>query len=141
MTNKVKKEIEKIKEDHWPDMDLKKWLNSLDGANWARISTSYALSEDFIREFQDKLDWVNISHHQDLSEDFMREMKHKIDWYWIYAPLHQNLSEDFIFDMWIFLNPLVFERHFINGYKITRERLAELIEKHKVESRYDLMEI
>ena len=31
-----------------------------------------------IREFQDKVDWYNISQHQNLSEDFIREFKDKV---------------------------------------------------------------
>jgi hypothetical protein len=52
------------------------------------------LSEDFIREFKDKVDWEFVSEYQDLSEDFIREFKDKVDWYWI--SFRQILSEDFI---------------------------------------------
>ena len=38
------------------------------------------LSEDFIREFQDKVDWDCISKYQNLSEDFIREFQDKVDW-------------------------------------------------------------
>ena len=36
------------------------------------------LSEDFIREFQDKVWWNYISEFQKLSEDFIREFKEKL---------------------------------------------------------------
>ena len=37
------------------------------------------LSEDFIREFQDKVVWRYISEYQTLSEDFKEEFKDKIN--------------------------------------------------------------
>ena len=37
------------------------------------------LSEDFIREFKEKVDWDNISQSQQLSEDFIKEFNLKID--------------------------------------------------------------
>jgi hypothetical protein len=35
--------------------------------NWKEISEHQTLSEEFIREFQDKVDWEIISEHQTLS--------------------------------------------------------------------------
>ena len=51
--------------------------------NWQNISTHQTLSEDFIREFKDKVDWEGISYYQTLSESFIREFKDKVDWHWI----------------------------------------------------------
>ena len=65
-----------------------------DKVHWVNISYHQKLSEDFIREFQDKVYWVNISYHQKLSEDFIREFQDKINWDSI--SLKQKLSEDFI---------------------------------------------
>ena len=42
------------------------------------ISMCQHLSEDFIREFQDRVDWVYISNSQHLSEDFIREFKDRL---------------------------------------------------------------
>ena len=61
---------------------------------WKEISMSQKLSEDFIREFQDKVNWDRISRCQKLSEDFIREFQDKVKWGWI--SMYQNLSEDFI---------------------------------------------
>ena len=61
--------------------------------NWEYISENKELSEDFIREFQDKVDLKNISAQQKLSEDFIREFKDKVYWCEISC---QKLSEDFI---------------------------------------------
>ena len=44
------------------------------------ISHRQTLSEDFIREFQDKVDLENISSYSTLSEDFIREFQDKVDW-------------------------------------------------------------
>jgi len=58
------------------------------------VSKYQDLSENFIREFKDKLDWTNISYHQKISEDFIRKFTGRINWYHISSS--QNLSEDFI---------------------------------------------
>ena len=47
---------------------------------WCQISESQQLSEDFIREFQNKVDWKQISKYQKLNEDIIREFKDKLDW-------------------------------------------------------------
>ena len=62
--------------------------------DWEFISKRLKLSEDFIREFKDKLDWRNISGYQKLSEDFIREFKDVVNWYCISEC--QVLSEEFI---------------------------------------------
>ena len=43
--------------------------------DWFWISEYQKLSEDFIREFKDKVNWYWISEKQKLSEDFIREFK------------------------------------------------------------------
>ena len=65
-----------------------------DYKGWYEVSEHEGLTEDFIREFQDKVDWDCISECQRLSEDFIREFKDKVYWYWISK--NQYLSEDFI---------------------------------------------
>lgn len=60
---------------------------------WGNISKFQTLSENFIREFQNKVDWYYISEYQILSEKFIREFEDKVDWFNIFK--HQNLSEDF----------------------------------------------
>ena len=67
---------------------------SLDEVNWGNISLFRKLSENFIREFQNKLEWFWISIYQKLSEDFIREFQDKVNWG--YISIHQKLSEDFI---------------------------------------------
>jgi len=55
------------------------------------------LSEDFLREFKDEfdcVDWINISYLQELSEDFIREFQDKVNWTGI--TMCQDISEDFI---------------------------------------------
>ena len=61
---------------------------------WYWVSQHQHLSEDFIREFKDRVHWGCISDYQNLSEDFIREFKNKVDWACISA--YQHLSEDFI---------------------------------------------
>lgn len=62
--------------------------------DWKCISKHQQLSEDFIREFADKVYWDYISARQQLSEDFMREFADKVDWKCI--SIFQHLSEAFI---------------------------------------------
>ena len=47
--------------------------------DWWYISMHKTLSEDFIREFQDKVSWCDISIYQKLSIKFREEFKNKID--------------------------------------------------------------
>ncbi len=54
------------------------------------ISIYQKLSENFIREFQDKVDWNYISNYQKLSENFIREFQDKVDWN--YIPKLSNLN-------------------------------------------------
>ena len=74
-----------------------KRANEILGANcqsWKSVSIHKDLTEDFIREFADKVDWGWISMYQYLSEDFIKESQHLVDWDWISEK--QHLSEDFI---------------------------------------------
>ena len=65
-----------------------------DKVNWNCISTYQRLSENFIREFKNKVNWNCISNYQRLSEDFIREFKNDVSWGWVL--ISQHLSEDFI---------------------------------------------
>ena len=47
--------------------------------HWFIISGSETLSEDFIREFRNKVSWCYISYYQSLSKDFIVEFFDKID--------------------------------------------------------------
>lgn len=53
-------------------------LNKIKG--WDYISMYQILSEEFIREFKDKLNWEGISCYQKLSPQFIIEMKDYIEW-------------------------------------------------------------
>lgn len=68
-----------------------------DKVNWEYISKCQKLSENFIREFHDKVDWVSISINQKLSESFIREFQDKVDWECIssYQKLSENLVREF----------------------------------------------
>ena len=65
-----------------------------DRVDWNYISTCQKLSENFIREFKHKVNWPDISIYQKLSENFIREFKGEVSWYWISS--YQKLSDDFI---------------------------------------------
>ena len=71
--------------------------NKILGTNyddWYYLSGHEGLTEDFIREFADKVDWYIVSRYQYLSENFIREFKDMVDWSWISES--QHLSENFI---------------------------------------------
>ena len=68
--------------------------NSLDDVNWHNISKCQKLSENFIREFQNKVYWYYIVKYQKLSENFIREFQNEVNWYYIVKC--QKLSENFI---------------------------------------------
>jgi hypothetical protein len=57
--------------------------NVLEAADWSNISVYQDLSEDFIREFKDKICWSSISLYQSLSEDFVLEFIDRISWLFI----------------------------------------------------------
>ena len=63
-------ELEDFLRDHasiWKDDD------------WFLISQT-PISEEFIREFADRVTWSEISCYQDLSESFIREFVDRVDW-------------------------------------------------------------
>ena len=70
---------------------LFKFIQTNKNVDWEDISWYYKLSENFIREFQDKINWYWISANQILSENFIQEFKDKVSW--IYILLYQNLSK------------------------------------------------
>jgi len=65
-----------------------------DKVNWYRISKYQVLSESFIREFEDRVNWKEISEYQVLSESFIREFEDRVNWERISK--YQKLSENFI---------------------------------------------
>ena len=54
--------------------------NGVESIDWEGISRNQTLSEDFIREFKDKVNWDYISAFQSLSEEFIEKMKDKVNW-------------------------------------------------------------
>ena len=65
-----------------------------DKVYWTYISCHQKLSEKFIIEFQDKINWTRISISQKLSDGFIREFQDYVNWFWISTS--QKLSEEFI---------------------------------------------
>jgi hypothetical protein len=92
----IRKIINKLSKDDWNYISYYQMLSEdfirefQDKVYWDNISEYQTLSEDFIREFQNKVNWSNISFYQTLSEDFIREFKNKVDWY--YIRLNENLK-------------------------------------------------
>jgi len=97
--NTDKKNINFLRND-WKIISYYKYLSEdfirefKDKVIWEYISESQKLSEAFIREFQDKVDWSRISSSQKLSEEFIREFKDRVNWE--YISIDQKLSTKFI---------------------------------------------
>ena len=66
---------------------------AFDWRDWGFYSNNI-LSEDFIREFKDKVDWSAICRYQKLSENFIREFKDKVHW-GVVSIYQNNLSDEF----------------------------------------------
>ena len=72
---------------------LLKFIQTNKNVDYVYISYFYILSENFIREFKDKIDWKYISIYQKLSENFIEEFQDKVNW--DYISKYQTLSENF----------------------------------------------
>ncbi len=110
------------------DEFLDKFKEKLTINDWGLISDKIKLSEDFIREFQDKLDWICVSYYQELSEEFIREFKNKV--YWNNISYNQKLSEEFIKEFKDDVN--------WNIIYLNQELSFEFMEKFKQLLKYDL---
>lgn len=77
-------------------MDIEEYLENQN--YWNKVPWDKELSqddiEDFMREFQNKVDWDFISREQGLSENFIREFQDRVNWFII--SLFQKLSRKFI---------------------------------------------
>ena len=83
--------MEEKKKQEWQD------LIESNGDDWDSISINQKLSEDFIREFKDKVHFDWISRYQTLSEDFIRSCQLRV--YWRNICQYQKLSCDFMKEM------------------------------------------
>ena len=94
MNKEVEKEVKEIIKEKGLNLSIEEFIDDLCGTNWEYISKYHKLSENFIREFQDKVDWYYISKYQKLSENFIREFKDKVNWEFISE--YFLLSESFV---------------------------------------------
>jgi len=90
MTDKLKKEVEKLIEKEESNCSTEEFQDKVE---WSNILYYQTLSEDFIRGFQDKINWKHISIHQTLPEDFIREFKNKLDLDYLLET--KKISEEF----------------------------------------------
>ena len=74
---------------------IKRYHRYYNDVAWHSISRCQKLSEDFIREFQDKVIWQYITIKHNLSEDFLKEFKKKIDWSSVFR-FSIDVSEDLL---------------------------------------------
>ena len=82
-----------IKRQYLNEIGEKKNVNEIDKFEWYLISQK-KLSENFIREFKDKISWGEVSMTSTLSEEFIQEFADDVDWLFISS--RQILSENFI---------------------------------------------
>jgi hypothetical protein len=71
----MKKSVQKLLDEL---MRRYSW-KSIDDINWICISRHQGLSEDFIREFKNKIYWHRISHWQNLSYEFISEFRNELN--------------------------------------------------------------
>jgi len=71
MRKSVEKELNSLKKIYK--------LSNIEDVDWTMVSVYQKLSEDLIREFQDKFWWEFITFFQDLSKDFIIEFKDKLN--------------------------------------------------------------
>jgi hypothetical protein len=76
---------------HFPEL---KWNIRSKKLDWGFVLLTERVSEEFIREFHDRVDWYLVSSEQTLSEEFIREFQDRIVWDYLY----QDLSEDFVLE-------------------------------------------
>jgi len=107
--------------ENWESIDKKDIYFS--NYEWERISYYKCLSEDFIKEFKDKVYWPYISYYQNLSEEFIREFEDEVNWHNISK--HQILSARFIDE---FKNKLNWEH--ISRYQILSARFIDKFIDH-----------
>ena len=61
-----------------PEDIVRKFQHRFSQSSWCYISFYRILSENFIREFQEKVNWINIGRGQRLSENFIKEFESKL---------------------------------------------------------------
>jgi len=105
--------------------DINKW-------NWIEISEYRYLTEDFIREFKDKVDWWYISYYQELSESFIREFKDKVEWNNI--SYYQELSEDFIRE---FKDKIDLKAYYLNNPYVTPQDKIKWMRQNGIIEQYN----
>lgn len=64
--------------------------------NWEFISENFELSENFIREFSERVDWRYIPHCQALTEDFREEMLNNPI---LYEHIYKNYFLQYVFEL------------------------------------------
>lgn len=74
------------------------------GMNWREISNQNNLTEEFIREHQNRLDWDILSCSYSFSEENLEEFKQHLQWELVSS--HQTLSFPFILKNWEKVNLL-----------------------------------
>ena len=86
--------MSEIRQKLLKEIGINKVSSNLTVNDWTIISHHHKLSEEFIREFQNKVEWHYISRFQPISENFISEFKHFVDWYIISE--NNSLSVEFI---------------------------------------------
>ena len=136
------------------------------GPNWWPVYRQ-KLSEQFMRDFRDRIDWMSICICQNLTESFMREMKDYVKWN--YAAENQKMSKDFIiefhdrinyycliknrhkdmkklselliYELSLVVDENLFKDTFIKNRKITYEKLFAIQIENTYESRFDILDL
>jgi len=104
---------------------LREFQDKVDWLDWYWISRYQTLSEDFIREFQDKVNWYCISRYQKLSKSFRKEINIKIlDTCWLYKPINFKLK--YIKEN---TNYKVIDDKYIEAYKAVKSNMESVYKR------------
>lgn len=76
------------------EQEAREYYSLFDKDLWGDISCYQILSEDFMREFKDKIEWGTVCANQQLSDNFIIEFKDRVEWDYICS--YQKISEKVI---------------------------------------------
>jgi hypothetical protein len=85
------------------EKELRTHIKNNEFIEWDVISRTVKLSEDFIREYADKVWWFYISKYQTLSEELIKDQLVNLDKYVLSR--YQKLSNEFILEYFDILHP------------------------------------
>jgi hypothetical protein len=85
-----------MREELLKEIGIEEPESELTTKDWLYLSKRKKLSQNFIREFRNKVDWEYVSEYQTLDEEFIREFQDKVHWGYISYVYH--LTDEFLLE-------------------------------------------